>query len=83
MILYELIWEVIFMSKKINLSFKSEGGRKSTIALDDPKEDLTTEAVTTAMNDVISSGVFEGPDGTIYATIAEAVIIETNENKIV
>lgn len=71
------------MSKKINLSFLTTGGRRSTISMEDPKDDLETDAVTTAMNEVIAADVFEGPDGGSYADIDEAVIVEIIETKLV
>lgn len=67
------------MSKKINMSFLTAGGRKSTISLDDPKDNLIAETVTTAMNDLIADDVFEGPDGEPYASPEEAKIVETTE----
>ena len=67
------------MSKKISMSFLTAGGRSSTLSLDDPKADLTGETVTTAMNNIIATDVFEGPDGESYASPKEAKIVETTE----
>lgn len=68
------------MSLKINLSFMTAGGRKSTISLEDPLTDLTTETVTAAMNGIVEKGMFEGPDGEPYSSPKAASIVETKES---
>lgn len=67
------------MSKKIMLTFGTAQGRKSSLSLDDPKENLDGDTVKTAMETIVGANVFQRVAGDNYAAAEGAVIIETTE----
>lgn len=50
------------MNKTLELVFKTAGGKRMTLTVDNPREGLTEAEVRQAMDEVIASGVF-GTDG--------------------
>lgn len=67
--------------KKLELEFLSEGRKKYTITVDDPKSDLTQEEVKTAMEAIIKDNIFT----VSLANLAEAVearIVTTSVEKL-
>lgn len=66
-------------SKKVMLTFGTVQGRKSSLSLDDPKENLDSETVMTAMNTIVGANVFHRVAGDNYAAAEGAVIVETTE----
>lgn len=67
------------MSKKLRLTFGTDGGSKSSLSVEDPKDGLDDETVRAAMETIINSEVFENKNGEKYDKIAKAAVIETNE----
>ena len=67
------------MSKKIMLTFGTLQGRKSSLSLDDPKDDLDSDTVKTAMETIVGANVFHRVAGDNYANAEGAVIVETTE----
>lgn len=50
------------MNQTLELIFRTAGGKRMTLTIDEPKEGLTEAEVSQAMQEVINSGVF-GSDG--------------------
>lgn len=71
------------MSKKVTLTFGTAEGRKASLTVDDPKDELIGEDVRTAMNTVISANVFERVAGDSFAAVEEAIVTETTETPLI
>ncbi|HSH35666.1 DUF2922 domain-containing protein [Schnuerera sp.] len=64
---------------KLQLAFKDEAGKKFTISLDEPREDLTEVEVGTAMDDIVNRNVFFSAAGDIVAKESARFITTTIE----
>ena len=51
------------MSVSLQLIFKTAGGSRRTLSVEDPKVDLTDAQVQTAMSTILSKNVFSTADG--------------------
>lgn len=65
------------MSKTLQLTFQTEGGSKSTISMNDPKEDLDALTLRAAMEDLVQSGVFVTKEGAYAAPYAAKYVERT------
>ncbi len=64
------------VSKKAQLVFANDNN-KVNISLNDPKEDLTAETVSTAMDNVVDSGTLLDKDGAPVDSAYSAKIVTT------
>ncbi|XOQ51761.1 MAG: hypothetical protein ACFWT7_00040 [Succiniclasticum sp.] len=55
--------------KKLELIFTTAGGQKKTIAINQPKEDVTKAAAEAAMQKVIDAGVFTTAKGDLAGIV--------------
>jgi hypothetical protein len=60
----------------LRLIFKNSNGTRTTISIPDPRQDLTAAEVASAMNFMISSGIFQ-PRGYELTEIISAEIVAT------
>ena len=51
------------MSVNLQLVFRTAGGSRRTISIEDPKEDLTDAQVQEAMDAILSRNIFTAADG--------------------
>lgn len=65
------------MAKTLQLNFTIAGGKKMSLTVDEPLEDLTMETVEAAMQEIIDSGAF-AIDESPLESIVSARIIERN-----
>lgn len=65
------------MAKTLQMSFSTATGKKVTLTVDEPRSDLTAQSVEAAMQEIITSGVFE-VDGAPLAAIVGSRIVERN-----
>lgn len=66
---------------KLEMEFIDEADKKFTIRLDEPREDLTGEEVSLAMENIISNNVFASGSFDLKAA-SEARIVTTSINKL-
>lgn len=66
--------------KKLLLTFKNQQGRNVSLAIDDPREDLTPEIVKASMTDIVSQNIFESSGGELALIVGAKVITTTNVN---
>ncbi|HHX94378.1 MAG TPA: DUF2922 domain-containing protein [Clostridia bacterium] len=64
------------MSVTLQLVFRTAGGSRRTISVQDPKEDLTDAQVQEAMDTILSKNIFTTSDGD-YVSILEARKVTT------
>ncbi|SHH80974.1 Protein of unknown function [Caloranaerobacter azorensis DSM 13643] len=62
---------------KLEMIFKNQLDKKTTISVDNPKDDLTEEEVSAAMNEIILKKIFSS-SGRDLVAIAGARIVTTN-----
>lgn len=62
--------------KRIELKFRNEEGRLSTVSLDDPKEPVDPIAVKQAMQVIIDQDVFTSSGGS-YVSMDSAQVVES------
>ncbi|WP_427338020.1 DUF2922 domain-containing protein [Caloranaerobacter sp. DY30410] len=62
---------------KLEMIFKNQLDKKTTISIDNPRDDLTEEQVSAAMNEIILKNVFSSSGGDLVA-IAGARIVTTD-----
>ncbi|SHK67859.1 DUF2922 domain-containing protein [Tepidibacter formicigenes] len=65
------------MSKKLLMTFENALGKKVSISIDDPKDDITSEEVKTVMDDIITKNIFTSNGGD-FKKADSAKIVETD-----
>ena len=70
------------MAKTLQLNFSTSGGKKVMLTVDEPREDLTAQEVSAAMQEVINAGIFEFEGHTLDAAIG-ARIVERNVTELI
>jgi hypothetical protein len=70
------------MAKTLQLNFSTATGKNVMLTVDEPREDLTAAEIEAAMQEIITSGVFE-VDGSPLETAKNARIVERNVTEIV
>lgn len=65
------------MTRTLQLTFQTDGGKKSTVSLTDPKPGLDTPTLQGAMNSLVQSGVFMTKDGAYTAPYAAKYVERT------
>lgn len=66
------------MTKKLNMVFKTDEGKEVTIALPDPKDDLTKAQVVAVMDQIIAKEIFTSTKGKL-TTVVDAIIKSIDE----
>ncbi|CCQ94667.1 conserved hypothetical protein [[Clostridium] ultunense Esp] len=64
---------------KLEMEFKDETGKKFTISIDDPREDLTEVEVRAAMDEIVNRNIFFTATGEIVAAEGARFITTTIE----
>ncbi|MDB8793034.1 DUF2922 domain-containing protein [Romboutsia sp. 1001216sp1] len=64
------------ITKKLLMSFMTTSGKKVSISVDDPRENLTESEIKTAMTTILSKNIFK-PGGENFASLVEAKVVET------
>ncbi|CEI73340.1 DUF2922 domain-containing protein [Romboutsia hominis] len=64
------------ITKKLLMSFKTVSGKKVSISVDEPRENLTEQEIKTAMTTILSKNIFK-PGGEDLASLVEAKVVET------
>ncbi|TCO69230.1 DUF2922 domain-containing protein [Marinisporobacter balticus] len=65
------------MTKKLEMVFTNQMGSKTTLIVDNAKEDLTQENIKAAMNAIITANIFETTKGELTG-IDSAQIVTTD-----
>jgi len=65
------------MSKTLQLNFVTASGKKMMLTVDEPRDDITTEEVESAMSEIISSGAFVIEDLPLESAIGARVVERT------
>lgn len=63
------------ITKRLELIFTNSQGGRVTIAVPEPREDLTPAEVQVVMDTIINENVFESPGGDLVASQAARVVI--------
>ena len=64
------------IKKKLIMSFKTLSGKKISISVDDPRENLTESEIKTAMTTILSKNIFK-VNGEDLDSLIEAKVVET------
>lgn len=64
-------------NSRLEMVFKNQLDKKTTISIDSPRDDLTEAEVSAAMNDIILKNIFNSSGGDLVA-IAGARIVTTD-----
>lgn len=64
---------------KLEMEFKNVEGKKFSLTIDDPREDVTEEEIRTAMDDIIARNIFYTTGGDVVTPVAARVITTTVE----
>jgi len=57
------------MSVNLQLVFRTAGGSRRTISVEDPKDDLTDEQVQAAMSTIMAKNIFTTADGDLVEAL--------------
>ena len=72
------------MAARLQLTFRTAGGRRRTISIEDPKSSLTDVEVQAAMDTIIAKNIFETNDGDLVGVVsAQIVTTEVQEFDVV
>ena len=66
---------------KLEMEFKDVAGKKFTLSLEEPKNDLTESDIRAAMEEVVNKNIFSTKEGDIVETV-KARIIKTEIEEI-
>jgi len=61
---------------KLLMTFSTEGGRKVSLFVTDPREDLTEAEIKAAMDLIVAKNIF-APNGEDLSAVVEAKIVQT------
>lgn len=64
---------------KLEMEFKDEEGKKFSLTLDEPREDITTEEIRTVMDDIVARSIFNAAGGDVVLPVGARVITTTTE----
>ena len=64
---------------KLEMEFKDIGGKKFSLTLDEPREDITEVEVRAVMDDVIAKDIFYTAAGNVVTPVGAKVITTTVE----
>lgn len=67
------------MKKTLYLIFQNESGRRQSLTVPDPREDLTENDVQAAMQFIIEKNIFTGSGGDLVALIEARLVGRTEE----
>ena len=71
------------MAKTLQLNFSTADDKKVMLTVDEPREDLTEQEVSTTMQTIIDSGVFEIEDFPLESVVGARVVERTVTDLIV
>lgn len=66
------------VKQTLRMNFLNAAGKSVSISLDNPKEDLTSAAVQTAMDTIIAKNIFVTSGGDLVSKV-KATIIDTTD----
>lgn len=67
------------MERTLQLTFRNEEGRRQTLTLADPRDNLTANEVEEVMNLILQKNIFSGSGGDLIEALAAQVIGRTVE----
>ncbi|MBU5337264.1 DUF2922 domain-containing protein [Intestinibacter bartlettii] len=71
-------------NKKLVMIFKNSAGKKVTISIEDPKDDLTEEQIKNAMDTIVAKNVFKKNDYALVEAVgAQIVTTQTTDYDLV
>ncbi|MFJ7934436.1 DUF2922 domain-containing protein [Sporosarcina sp. NPDC096371] len=70
------------MAKTLQMSFSKAAGKKVTLTVDEPRSELTAQSVEAAMQETVTSGVFE-MDGAPLEMAIGARVVKRNVTELV
>ncbi|NLV76581.1 MAG: DUF2922 domain-containing protein [Tissierellia bacterium] len=62
---------------KLELEFKDQMGKKFTLSLDEPRDDVTEVEIKAAMDDIVARNIFFTDGGDIVAAAGARIITTT------
>lgn len=65
----------IVIKSKLEMDFKDIGGKKFSLALDEPREGLTEVEVKAAMDEVVNRNIFFTKEGDIVETVGARIVV--------
>jgi hypothetical protein len=67
------------VERTLQLTFRNEEGRRQTLTLADPRDNLTANEVEEVMNLILQKNIFSGSGGDLIEALAAQVIGRTVE----
>jgi len=67
------------MEKTLYLTFRNEAGRRQSLTIQDPREDLTAAEVEAVMQLILEKNIFAGSGGDLVAPVEAKVVGRTEE----
>lgn len=64
---------------RLEMEFKDIAGKKFSLSLDEPKEDLTEIEVKAAMDEVVNKNIFFTKEGDVVETVGARLVTTTVE----
>ena len=62
------------MARRLEMIFTNAAGRRSTISVDNAREDITQQEVQAVMDEVVNGGIFSTSGGDIVAVISARIV---------
>ena len=67
-------------TKRLVMTFKTDGDKKVSLVVDDPRDDISESEIIAAMDLVIAKNIFAPNGGNIVSTVeAKVVVTDTTE----
>ena len=64
-------------TKRLVMTFKTDGDKKVSLVVDDPRDDISESEIKAAMDLVVAKNIF-APNGADIASIVEAKVVVTD-----
>lgn len=64
------------MDRSLEMIFENVEGKKSRISVNDPREDLTSEDVQTAMDTIVAKNIFNTSGGDIVKAVSARIVVK-------
>jgi hypothetical protein len=64
------------LDRSLEMIFENVEGKKSRISVNDPREDLTSEDVQTAMDTIVAKNIFNTSGGDIVKAVSARIVVK-------
>ncbi|SCG81895.1 hypothetical protein DW1_0275 [Proteiniborus sp. DW1] len=61
-------------NRRLEMVFKNQKDKTSRLSIDNPREDITESDIRTAMENIVSTNIFETADGDLVSVVSARIV---------